>query len=349
MPTMRAMQNQLSSCSRISGTTRRLVYGKMLSTFNNAPTDDLQRDDMWWQSGNIVETIAKFGKQDADFKQAAIDIVSNTYEKSGNQKGYKAWKNDFYDDEGWWAMGWIASYDLTGDVKYLNTAKDLFEDMTGGWTTPCKGGIWWNKRKESIAAISNELFLAVGASLANRVPASEKAEYQNWAQMEWDWLYTSGVINADNLINDGIDKTSCQNDGKTTYTYNQGVILAGLSELAKAKSDGGLIAHAHDLASASMAKLADAGILTEPVAHPLDQQGAMFKGAYVRGLSSLNENEGLQAYTDFLTRNADATLAHARAPDGVMGDRWQGPVEGASAASHAAGIDVLVAALLAST
>jgi predicted alpha-1,6-mannanase (GH76 family) len=304
---------------------------------------------MWWQSGNIVETIAKFGKQDADFKKTAIDIISNTYDKSGNQKGYNAWKNDFYDDEGWWAMGWIASYDLTGDAKYLSTAKDLFEDMTGGWTNPCKGGIWWNKPKESIAAISNELFLAIGASLANRVPAEEKANYQNWAQMEWDWFFNSGVINGDKLINDGVDKTSCQNDGKTTFTYNQGVVLAGLSELARAKGDGDLIRHAKELSSASMAKLTDNGILTEPVDHPLDQQGAMFKGAYVRGLSTLNENEGQQVVTDFLKKNADSALANAVTGDGVIKDRWQGGSDGSNAASHAAGIDVLVAALQAST
>lgn len=304
---------------------------------------------MWWQSGNIIETIARFGIQDESFKQTAIDIVSNTYDKSRNQKGYKDWKNDFYDDEGWWAMGWIASYDLTGDQKFLNTAKDLFEDMTTGWTTPCKGGIWWNKPKESIASISNELFLAVSASLANRVPAGEKADYQNWAQMEWDWFWNSGVINSDRLINDGIDKTSCQNDAKTTWTYNQGVVLTGLSELAKAKSDGGLIAHAKELAAASMSRLSEDGILTEPVAHPLDEQGAMFKGAYVRGLSSLNKNEGQQAYTDFLKRNADSALARAKNSDGVIKDRWQGGSEGLNAASHAAGIDVLVAAAQAST
>ena len=303
---------------------------------------------MWWQSGNIVETIARFGIQDADFKQAAIDIVSNTYDKSLNQKGYQNWKNDFYDDEGWWAMGWIASYDLTGDQKYLNTAKDLFEDMTTGWTTPCKGGIWWNKPKESIASISNELFLAVGASLANRVSGKEKADYQNWAQMEWDWFYNSGVINGDKLINDGVDKTSCQNDRKTTWSYNQGVVLAGLSELARAKGDGDLIHHANELASASMSKLSDNGILTEPVGHPLDQQSAMFKGAYIRGLSTLNENEGQQAYADFLKRNADSALANARNNDGIIRDRWQGGSDGSSAASHAAGIDVLVAAAQAS-
>lgn len=309
----------------------------------------LSRDDMWWQSGNIVETIAKFGKQDEDFKQAAIDIISNTYDKSPNQKGYSNWKNDFYDDEGWWAMGWIAAYDLTGDQKYLNTSKDLFEDMTTGRTTPCKGGIWWNKPKEYIAAISNELFLAVGASLANRVPASEKADYQNWAQMEWDWFLESGVINTDTLVNDGIDKDSCQNNGKTTFTYTQGVVLAGLSELARATSDGGFIHHATALASASMSKLADSGILTEPVEHPLDQTAAMFKGAYVRGLSTLNENERQQAYTDFLKKNADSALANARDGDGVIRDRWQGSSNGSNAASHAAGIDVLVAAAQAST
>lgn len=300
---------------------------------------------MWWQSGNIVETIARFGIQDADFKQTAIDIVSNTYAKSPNQKGYKNWHNDYYDDMGWWAMGWIASYDLTGDGKYLNTAKDLFEDMVGGASIPCGDGIWWNKPKEYIAAISNELYLAVGASLANRVPSGEKAHYQDLAQMEWNWIWESGLINSDMLINDGIDKTTCKNKGDTTWTYNQGVVLAGLSELAKAKSDGGLIQHATELAAASMTKLSDAGILTEPVGHPLDEQGAMFKGAYIRGLSSLNRNERAQSRTDFVKKNADSLLQKAKNGDGIFTDRWQGGSSGAIVTSHASGIDLLVAAM----
>jgi predicted alpha-1,6-mannanase (GH76 family) len=304
----------------------------------------LSRNKLWWQSGNMVETIARFGQQDSAFKQAAIDIVSNTYDKSRNQLGAKDWKNDFYDDEGWWAMGWIASYDLTGDIKYLNTAKDIFEDMTGGWNTPCNGGLWWNKKKESIAAISNELFLSVGASLANRVSAQEKDHYLNWAQMEWDWFWESGIINGQGLINDGIDKTSCKNDGKTTYTYNQGVILAGLSELARARSDGGYIGHAYNIANAAISKLSDNGILTEPVSGALDEQGAQFKGAFVRGLSKLNENEGQQSFTDFLKRNADSAWSQPKVDGGVIPDRWQGGSSNSNTASHAAGIDVLVAA-----
>lgn len=49
----------------------------------------------------MVEAIARFGKEDGSFRQAAIDIVSNTYDKSRNQLGAKDWKNDFYDDMGW--------------------------------------------------------------------------------------------------------------------------------------------------------------------------------------------------------------------------------------------------------
>jgi len=302
------------------------------------------RARMWWQSGNMLETIAKFGLQDPSFKPTALSIISNTYAKSRNQFGYKDWKNDYYDDMGWWAMAWIASYDLTGDTKYLDSAKDLFEDMTGGWNTPCVGGIWWDKQRGYIAAIANELFLAVAASLANRVPASEKEHYVNWAQMEWDWFWESGVINGDGLVNDGIDKAGCKNNGQTTFTYNQGVVLAGLSELAKAKSDGGLIEHANAIADAAISKLSDNGILTEPRDGPLDDQAAMFKGAFIRGLASLNKDERQQSYTDFLRKNADSAWRQEKVDGGVIVDRWQGGSKNANAGSHASAIDVLVAA-----
>lgn len=243
-----------------------------------------------------------------------------------------------------WAMGWIGAYDLTGDAKYLNTARDIFEDMTTGWNTPCNGGIWWDKKHVSIASISNELFLVVGASLANRVAASDRDHYLNWAQMEWDWFYNSGVINEDGLVNDGIDQTSCKNDGKTTFTYNQGVVLAGLSELSRARGDGGYIGHAYDIANAAINQLTKNGILTEPVGGDLDKQGAQFKGVFVRGLSTLNGNKRDENFASFLQRNAESAWAQEKLDGGIIPDRWQGGSRSSNAASHAAGIDVLVAA-----
>lgn len=307
------------------------------------------RNNLWWQSGNIIETIARFGIQDADFRETAIQIISNTYAKSPNQHGADAWKNKFYDDMGWWAMGWIAAYDLTGDVKYLRTARDIFDDMTTGWNTPCNGGLWWSKDRDYIAAISNELFLSVAAHIANRVDGQAKIDYTNWAEMEWEWFKNTGIINEDGLINDGINPDNCKNNGRTTFTYNQGIVLAGLSELARAKSDGGFIKHAYGIVDAVMNSLLDpSGILTEPVSGSLDPVSSQFKGAFVRGLSTLYENEPRPNVQHFFQTNANSAWSQPKVDGGVMVDFWQGGSENGNPSTHASGIDIIVAAALAS-
>lgn len=105
--------------------------------------------------------------------------------------------------------------------------------------------------------------------------------------------------------------------------------------------------HAKAIASATISKLTkDGGILTEPVRDGggLDEQGSMFKGAFIRGLASLHSNEPEQLYADFFKRNADSVWSKARNSDGVLQDKWQGGDNTANTASHASGIDVLVAA-----
>lgn len=267
----------------------------------------------------MLTSIAKFGTHEAAFKQHAANIVGNTYEKAANRMGAKNWLNDYYDDEGWWALGWIASFDLTGEGKYLDTAKYIFEDMTGGWTTPCNGGIWWDKKKTSVAAISNELFISVAAHLANRVPDDEKKEYRDWALSAWGWFKDSGIINGDNVINDGIDKNTCKNDGKTVYTYNQGVILGGLAELAKATGDGQYTDEAKKIVGGAINKLTENGILTE-TSGALDTQGAQFKGVFVRGLAALNGQAPDGLYASFLKKNAETVLHKAANEEGVIGE-----------------------------
>jgi hypothetical protein len=76
----------------------------------------------------------------------------------------------------------------------------------------------------------------------------------------------------------------------------------------------------------------------------MGETGGMFKGAYVRGLASLNSNVHNQKYTDFLKKNADTLWDKARNSNGVFEDKWQGGSSNVNPSTHASGIDVLVAA-----
>lgn len=69
----------------------------------------------------------------------------------------------------------------------------------------------------------------------------------------------------------------------------------------------------------------------------------MFKGAFIAGLLTLHANEPQPEFAAFFKANADSVWGKARNGDGVIEDLFDGSGN-ANAASHASGIDVLLAA-----
>ncbi|HTL90653.1 MAG TPA: glycoside hydrolase family 76 protein, partial [Leptolyngbya sp.] len=117
----------------------------------------------WWNSANALATTidySSFSKQ-----PTYHHVIANTYEK---QKATRFTEADVYDDQGWWALAWIKAYDLTGETRYLNTAKAIFKDMQTGWDSKCGGGMWWRKDRQYKNAITNELFFTVAIRLHQR-------------------------------------------------------------------------------------------------------------------------------------------------------------------------------------
>src|SRR5581483_9133810 len=111
-------------------------------------------------------------------------VIAGTFDRHARGQ----FLNDYYDDEGWWALTWIRAYDLTGDARYLDAAKFLFKDMAAGWDDHCGGGIWWNKERRYKNAIANELFLLAAARLHQRTPDDRgPGSYLDWARREWRW------------------------------------------------------------------------------------------------------------------------------------------------------------------
>ncbi|KJZ79232.1 hypothetical protein HIM_01383 [Hirsutella minnesotensis 3608] len=342
-------------------------------------------DDAWWNSANALTTLADFslvrineanklnlgGYMRHTFEQAQKTnvqtvkamqngVVTSTYCLDASngcmakreflgKRGFDDFINEFYDDEGWWALGWIRAFDVSGEQQYLNAAVDIFRDMQTGSGTPCGGGIFWNKERKYVNAITNELYLSVAASLANRVP-NQKRFYLDIANRQWDWFRRSGMINNQGLINDGLD-AQCKNNGLQTWSYNQGVILGGLVELSRANGDRSLIDQAVRIATTAMRALSNQqGVLVETDQCELKQgncgkDGQQFKGIFVRNLGYLNSVVRRPEFRDFIIRNADSIWAQNRDDANRLGVAWAGPFMSPTGPTQSSALDAIVAAI----
>jgi predicted alpha-1,6-mannanase (GH76 family) len=302
----------------------------------------------WWNAANALTALVDFSR--AAHSSQYIPIIAQTYRLNVpggfHPKVQRGFINQYYDDEGWWALAWIDAYDLTGDETYLQAARNIFRDMTGGWDNTCGGGIWWTKDRKYKNAIANELFLSVAAHLADRLgdDAQKKADAA-WAEREWKWFQHSGLIEHDNLISDGLG-AGCRDNHATKWTYNQGVILGGLSELSRIPGQSGVLRSARRIADAAITRLVDSnGILHDPCEPHCNGDASQFKGIFVRNLALLNARSPSQRYERFMTANADSLLMHSQTADHGFGIVWSGPPGVPSAVSQSSAIDALVAAL----
>lgn len=271
-----------------------------------------------------------------------VEAVQSSHARTGGENAWNIVVNSFdkgkydnflgepgYDDELWWAHTWLRAYDTSGDAAYLDMSKKIFADATKGWEPKvCGGGIWWQKRAVYKNAVTNELFLLVAAALHNHVPGDSGAgSYLEWAQKAWQWFDQSGLINPANLINDGLDE-ACKNNGQTTWTYNQGVILGALVEMYQATGDKAFIARAEALADASTTKLVNEnGVFREPCNGACDGDQVSFKGIYLRNLARLYDLDHKASYYDFMLKNARSVWNASRDASNRFGSDWAGPFD----------------------
>jgi predicted alpha-1,6-mannanase (GH76 family) len=327
----------------------------------------------WWNSANCLTVIGDLAAVDPSVKAQVSAVYANTIVAAANlnlgvskfvlpdynietlytnpkpgivsrQANPKGFLNGFYDDEGWWALGWIQAYDVTGTAEYLDEAIDIFMDMKNGSTTPCHGGIWWDKAETYVNAIANELYLSVAAHLANRVPQN-RTFYLSIAESQWNWFQQSGMINSKSLINDGLT-SACKNNNGTVWSYNQGVILGALVELNKASPNTTYISTAKSIATAAIKDLSDSnGVLHDPCEPNCGADGSQFKGIFMRNLQILQAATPDKSYLSFIATNAASIWAKDRNAANQLSVDWAGPFVGsANASTQSSALDALVAA-----
>lgn len=103
----------------------------------------------WWNGANCLTAIADLALVDPSVVETADYVFNNTlnkappsnpnpgpevkttskrsvYSRAGGSANVSQWLDSAYDDDAWWALAWIAAYDVTEDNSYLSLAEGIF-------------------------------------------------------------------------------------------------------------------------------------------------------------------------------------------------------------------------------
>lgn len=333
-----------------------LVEG--LNNWYNTETG-LWETTSWWNAANILTALIEYGRITGD--ESVKEIVNNTFQKTKEfeveaQDGKDAWIcknyiNEYYDDEAWWALAWIDAWEYTGDDRYLEMARIIFEDITTAWNEECGGGMYWKKGITYKGTISNGLALTLSSRLhlADTGTINGRSCLQ-WSIDIWQWMIDSNLLNDLGLLQDGVKNKNGNCDlVSSVWTYNQGVVLSGLVNLNAITGENHYLESAHKLAKATINNMvSESGILKEINCEPdkCNADAEQFKGIFMRHLSVLQEKSPKNEYSNFLKNNANSIYEKSMKKGKCLpGVSWYLSQEKVTAATVSSALDAFNAVL----
>jgi len=299
----------------------------------------------WWNSANSLESLTLYMIYSSS--NTFMDDIQNTFSRTSVPET----ETGSFDDAQWWAIAWFRNYQLTKNPQYLQRSIDIWNYiLSNAWDNTCNGGVWWSSSKNYKNAITNELFLVLSTLLYLENPTN--STYKDWAIAEWNWFEASGMINSNNLVNDGL--SNCKNNGGTTWTYNQGVILGGLYYLYQITGNSTLLSVAQNIASATITKLVYSDDVLKETCEPNNCDGDQhqFKGIFLRYFGILTEgmpnNSNKSMYKAWIQTNSDSIWSKDRNPStNTCGLVWNGPNDqSAEGITQTSALDCFNAAML---
>ncbi|GAB7353314.1 hypothetical protein MBLNU459_g3812t1 [Dothideomycetes sp. NU459] len=318
----------------------------------------------WWNSAQCLTLLADLRQKDSStFLTSITDGPNGVFQhtlasQNRDSTGALAW-DDYFDDQLWWVMALLKTYDVTGNRTFLTVANETFTSVSrnDAESTPC-GGLYNSYPQQTgrvaSSTIATVLYVEAAAMLATRIP-SLKSHFISLAETQWNWvsknLLINGIIQGDSLAG-----STCTNN-HAFLTYIEGVAISATVWLYDATGQVSWLNLAETLANNTMSGkfgMVNNGIVTEfcDASLTCNPDIAQFKGILMRGLKMLAFTKPSAVggtIPAFIKKNADSIWANSRGSDNLLGEAWAGPFNRASdtatqLASHSSATMALVMA-----
>ena len=197
--------------------------------FNNTFDGTIAWNDYWPEAHGLDVLIDAYLRTNNNtYKQAIHDFYEGVREKNWYSDN---WENEYYDDMGWHGLAHMRAFEATGDSRYEESSRDLWNWITLGWSDYEGGGIKWRKQSDELGeskGIPSNGPAAIIATRRHRMYPDEKVNGftdLEWALKIYEWMKYNRTVLSTGRVYENIDNTNGD------YSYDAGTFMGAAVEL----------------------------------------------------------------------------------------------------------------------
>lgn len=293
--------------------------------FNNTFEGEVAWNDYWPEAHGLDVLVDAYLRTGEDvYKQAIYDFYEGVREKNWYSDN---WENEYYDDMGWHGMAHLRALEATGDTRYEESARNLWNWIAKGWTEYEGGGIQWRKNSDQLGDSkgipANGPAAIIAARRYQKYPDEivEGLNNLQWAQRIYEWMKYNRTVLATGRVYEKL------NDTNGDYSYDVGTYMGAAIELYNITKDKVYLRDAIKVANYHIS--ANINTNNRVMTDFGEQSGNggghdvnLFKGIFVRYFTILIQHPDLPAtdktrYLAFLKNNADYLWAFGTEKSGT--------------------------------
>ncbi len=204
-------------------------FNAQYHVFNNTFDGQIAWNDYWPEAHGLDVLVDAYLRTRNDrYKQAIYDFYEGVRVK--NWYG-TTWENEYYDDMGWHGLAHMRALEATGDTRYEESSRNLWNWIAKGWSDYQGGGIQWRKNSDALGddkgIPANGPAAIIAARRYQKYP-NEVVDGLNdlqWAQRIYDWIKYNRTVLATGRVYETFNNTNGD------YSYDVGTFLGAAIEL----------------------------------------------------------------------------------------------------------------------
>lgn len=267
--------------------------------------------DFWWEAQLWDTVMDAYQRTNSSSYRQQIDDVYD-----GFLAFYPSFNSKFNDDRAWWALACARAYEITGETRYKDSAKSLFDSIYTFWDTTYGGGIWWkNDGTQDEKNIATNATAAIVAVKLSKI--LNDSTYLTKAQNIYNWVKNT-LTDGNGHVYDHISGSDSGTVYKWDFLYNFGVFIGSGVGLYKETNTTSYLNDAINAANWAVNNLTSSSTM---MYEGVNDAGG-FKMILARYMYELVIQCGQTQYLQFLRDNATQAWNHRRLSDNLVGADW---------------------------